>query len=70
MISDSDADFEIYYDLLSELQSYAVEVRYPNETIYVFKGKVEEAMQIAKNVRDLVTLKVNLTIDYNEVIDQ
>ncbi|MBA4409048.1 MAG: HEPN domain-containing protein [Bacteroidota bacterium] len=60
----------MYYDLLSELQGYAVEVRYPNDTIYLSKEKVEKAMQIAREIREMVTRKADLSIDYNEVIDE
>jgi len=65
-----DLDFQNYYDSVSELQGYAVEVRYPNETIYLSNEKVEKALMIAKNVRDLVMLKINIKIDYNDVIDK
>ena len=70
MISLLDSDFNNYYDSVSELQGYAVEVRYPNETIYLTSEKVEKALMIVRNVRDLVTLKMNITIDYNDVIDK
>ena len=70
LISESDPDFDIYYDLLSELQGYAVEVRYPNDTIYLSSEKVKNAIQIAKEIRDLVTRKTSLNIDYNEIIDK
>ena len=65
-----DSDFHNYYDAVSELQGYAVEVRYPNETIYLSNEKVEKALMIAKNVRDLVMLKINIKIEYNDVIDK
>jgi HEPN domain-containing protein len=52
LIVQNDSDFESHYDLISELQGYAVEIRYPNETIYLSNEKVEKAMTIAKNVRD------------------
>ena len=70
LITLKDMDFHNYYDSVSELQGYAVEVRYPNETIYLSNEKVEKALMIAKNVRDLVMLKINIKIDYNDVIDK
>lgn len=70
LITQKDSDFECYYDTVSELQGYAVEIRYPNETIYLSNEKVEKAMMIAKNVRDFVTVKMNITIDYNDIIDK
>ena len=70
LIVQNDSDFEEYYDKVSELQGYAVEIRYPNETIYLSNEKVEKAMSIAKTVRELVVLKMNFTIDYHDIIDQ
>jgi hypothetical protein len=69
LISQKDVDFLIYYDSVSELQGYAVEVRYPNETIFLSKEKVETALLIAKKIRDIVLQKMNITLDYNEVIN-
>src|SRR5665647_1045653 len=40
LITLKDMDFHSYYDSVSELQGYAVEVRYPNETIYLSNEKV------------------------------
>ena len=69
LIIQKDTDFESYYDTFSEIQGYAVEVRYPNETIYLSKEKVEKAIIIAKKIRDLVISKIKITIDYNQIID-
>jgi len=52
------------------LQGYAVEVRYPNETIYLTKDRVEKAITIAKEIRGFVMEKMKITIDYNEIIDK
>ncbi len=70
LITQNDSDFERYSDRISELQGYAVEIRYPNETIYLSNEKVEKILMIAKNIRDLVTEKMNVTIDYNDIIDK
>ena len=70
LINQNDSDFEEYYDTVSELQGYAVEIRYPNETIHLSNEKVIKAISIAKIVRELVVLKMNITIDYNDIIDQ
>ncbi len=69
LITQNDIEFESYYDKLSELQGYAIEVRYPNETIFLSTEKVQNAIFIAKEIRDLVTFKMNISIDYNEIID-
>ena len=70
LIAQVDNDFENYYDLVSEIQGYAVEVRYPNDTIFLSDEKVEKAISIAKEIRSLVMQKMNLDILYNEVIDR
>ena len=69
MITHKDSDFDSYYDLVSELQGYAIEIRYPNETIFLSNEKVEKAMAIAKDVRAFVTCKMKITINYNDIID-
>jgi len=43
--------------------------KHPNETIFLSKDKVEKAIQIAKEIREFVTRKMNIKIDYNSVID-
>ncbi len=70
LITQKDSDFEFYYDIVSELQGYAVEIRYPNETIYLSKEKVENAMVLARNIRELVSKKMNITVDYNKILDK
>jgi len=47
-----------------------VEIRYPNETIYLSKEKVENAMVLARNIRELVSKKMNITVDYNKILDK
>lgn len=70
LISQKDTDFKHFYDQLSELQSYAIEVRYPNETIYLTNDKVKDSISISKNIREFVMKKIGLIIDYNEIIDK
>ena len=69
LITQKDSDFKGYYDIVSELQGYAIEIRYPNETIYLTNEKVENAMVIAKNIREFISKKMNIIVDYNEIID-
>ena len=69
LITQKDSDFESYYDTVSELQGYAVEIRYPNETIFISNEKVEKAMMVAKEIREFVTGKMKITVDYNDIID-
>lgn len=70
IISQKDKKIEEYYDLVSELQGYAIEVRYPNETIFLSKEKVEEAFHIAKSVRQYISERTNILIEYNKIIDE
>ena len=70
MVTQKDADFNNLYDTVSELQGYAIEIRYPDETIFLSNDIVEKAMTIAKNVRELVIGKINISIDYNKIIDR
>jgi HEPN domain-containing protein len=70
LISQQDISFDKYYDAISELQGYAVEIRYPNETKYISGREVEKAITIAKNIRELVSGKINMKIDYNQIIDK
>lgn len=65
-----DNDFEIYYNLFAELQSYAVEVRYPNEIVNLTPQHVEHAILIASQIRELITTKMNISIEHNDIIDE
>jgi HEPN domain-containing protein len=70
LISQKDQKFEQIYDLISELQGYAVEIRYPNETVFLSIEIVEKSIIIAKNVRDMVTGIMNISVEYNNIIDK
>ena len=70
LITQKDFDFDIYYDKISELQGYAVEIRYPSESIYLSKEQVEKAMLIAKDIREFVTKKMNIQVEYNDILDK
>lgn len=70
LLVEEEPDLKNYFDQLVELQSYAVEVRYPNETIFLSKNKVEEAIVLAKEIRDLVTARTGINVDYNKIIDE
>ena len=65
-----DKDIKNYYDKISQLQNYAVEVRYPNETIFLTDEKILDAINTSKKIREYVTLKMNININYNEIIDK
>ena len=69
LITQNDVDFESFYIPVSEMQGYAVEIRYPNETIYLSKEKVENALELSREIRNVVIRKINLKVEYNEIID-
>lgn len=70
LITQQDAEFEVFYEMVSEIQGYAIEVRYPNETIFLTNEKVEKAILVAKRVREFICRKLNITIEYNNIIDE
>jgi HEPN domain-containing protein len=69
LISIEDKSFEALYERILVLQNYAVEVRYPNETIFITAEKVIEEIETAKLIRKMLTNKMNIEIEYNPVID-
>ena len=70
VISQKDKSYVSLFDFVSELESYAVEVRYPNEIIYLTSEKIEKAITVAKTIRKKVTEDIGISIDYNEIIDK
>jgi HEPN domain-containing protein len=70
LICQKDSEFNIYYDLVSEIQGYAIEVRYPNETIFLTSEQVEKTIMIAKKIREFICGKLHITIEYNRIIDE
>jgi len=70
IICESDPDVMKYYDALSELQSYAVEIRYPNETIYLTPEKVEKALLTSTEIRQMVLTKIGLKIAEHPIIEE
>jgi HEPN domain-containing protein len=70
IICESDPDVMKLYDALSELQSYALEVRYPNETIYLTPEKVEKALLTSAEIRQMVLTKIGLNITGHPIIEE
>ena len=54
LVSEKDNKFKSYYEIFSEIQNYAVEIRYPNKKIFPTKEKVEIAIQAAEEIREIV----------------
>ncbi|MFA6400026.1 MAG: HEPN domain-containing protein [Salinivirgaceae bacterium] len=55
------------YDNASELENFAVEIRYPDTTVNLSNDEIRQAFKIAKQIRAFVLLQMNLTIDYVDV---
>ncbi len=56
-----------FYDQASELEDFAVEIRYPDSSIDLSDDEIQQAFQIAKQVRAFVLTQMDLTIDYTDV---
>jgi HEPN domain-containing protein len=69
IISTEDNEFSQFYDLVSELQGYAIEVRYPNESIFLTKEQVERAIAVARQIREFTLERMKMKIDYHNIID-
>ena len=69
LIVQKDSTMDMYYEKLSELQGYAVEIRYPNEIIFLSKEVVEKAILLAKELRRELTGKMKIVVDYNKILD-
>jgi HEPN domain-containing protein len=70
LITQKDSDFTGYYDRVSELQGYAVELRYPNETIFLSDEIIDKVMLLSKDVREFVTHKMKIVVPYHDILDQ
>jgi len=55
------------YDNASELEDYAVEIRYPDTSIVLSNNEIKQAFWIAKLIREFVLSQMKLTIDYKDV---
>jgi HEPN domain-containing protein len=69
LVCTNDKELASCYEKIAELESYAVEVRYPNEMIFLSKEKVEQAISTATEIRKTVTTKMNISDNFNEMFD-
>lgn len=58
LISQKDQFTNEFYDKASFLQDFAVEVRYPNDTVELKDKDVEDAIGYAEQFRELITEKI------------
>lgn len=55
------------YDYASELEDFAVEIRYPDTTNELSDDDIQQAFKIAKFIRAFVLSQMKTTIDYRDV---
>ena len=55
------------YDNASELEDFAVEIRYPDTSVELSNDEILHAFKIVKLIRSFVLVQMNLSIDYEDV---
>jgi HEPN domain-containing protein len=55
------------YDNSSELEDFAIEIRYPDTSVDLSDEEIQQAFKIAKLIRVFVLTQMNLTFDYDDV---
>jgi HEPN domain-containing protein len=58
------------FDNASELEDFAVDIRYPDTSVELSDNEIQQAFKIAKLIRVFVINQSGLTIDYEDVIKQ
>ncbi|MBU0502394.1 MAG: HEPN domain-containing protein [bacterium] len=61
LLKEKDASVQQFYDMAEELNSYAVEIRYPDDWFEPSKEEAQKALDIAKKIQSYVLSKINLT---------
>jgi HEPN domain-containing protein len=56
------------FDNASELEDFAVDIRYPETTVELSDEEIQQAFKVAKLIRSFVITQTDLTIDYEDVI--
>ena len=55
------------YDNASELEDFAIEIRYPDTSIDLTDDEIQQAFKIVKLIRKFVLTQMDLTIDYDDI---
>ena len=55
------------YENASELEDFAVEIRYPDSSIDLTDDEIQHAFTIVKLIRSFVLIQMNLVIDYTDI---
>ena len=58
------------FDNASELEDFAVDIRYPDTSVELSDDEIQKAFEIAKLIRAFVINQSGLTIDYEDVIKE
>ena len=58
------------FDNASELEDFAVDIRYPDTSVELSDDEIQQAFMIAKLIRAFVISQSGLTIDYEDVIKE
>ena len=58
------------FDNASELEDFAVDIRYPDTSVELSDDEIQQAFKIAKLIRAFVINQSGLTIDYEDVIKE
>ena len=58
------------FDYASELEDFAVDIRYPDTSVELSDDEIQQAFKIAKLIRAFVINQSGLTIDYEDVIKE
>lgn len=58
------------FDNASELEDFAVDIRYPDTSVELSDDEIQQAFKIAKVIRVFVINQSGLTIDYEDVIKE
>jgi HEPN domain-containing protein len=67
LVSDKENIANDIFDQVSELEEFAVEIRYPEIVIELTEEDIARAIQISKDFRKFVLMKMNLIIDYEDI---
>ena len=67
LISQQDDITNDVFDKASELEDFAVEIRYPDSTIELSVNDIHQAFSIAKFFREFVLIKMNLDLVYEDI---
>lgn len=70
LIAQLDDFLNVYFERILKLQNYAVEIRYPDETIFLTNERVIESITTSQAVRKIILDKLNIRIEYNDIIDR